>query len=127
MRVWQRHFYDGLQAALPSVVLPVAVDFGWARPPWAATPGPSPDRDAMSERLWDQIRTAHAEGALDTVISYCFSSHVDPALIERTVELGIPWINFFCDSTYAFDLVEALARVASLNWFPERACWYSGW
>jgi hypothetical protein len=37
------------------------------------------------------------------------------------VELGIPWINFFCDSTYAFDLVEALARVASLNWFPERA------
>ena len=121
MRVWQRHFYDGLQAALPSVVLPVAVDFGWARPAWAATLGPSRDRDAVSGRLWDQIRTAHAERGLDAVISYCFSSDVDPALIERTVELGIPWINFFCDSTYAFDLVEALARLASLNWFPERA------
>ena len=49
-RVWQRHFYDGLEAALPTVVLPVAVDFGWARPPWAATLGPSPDRAAVSER-----------------------------------------------------------------------------
>ena len=121
MRVWQRHFYDGLQAALPSVVLPVAVDFGWARPAAAAPLGPSRDRGAMSERLWDQIRSAHTERGLDAVISYCFSSDVEPALIERTVELGIPWINFFCDSTYAFDLVEALARVASLNWFPELA------
>ena len=121
MRVWRRHFYDGLQATLPSVVLPVAVDFGWARPASEATLGPSRDRDALSDRLWDQIRTAHAERGLDAVISYCFSSDVDPALIERTVELGIPWINFFCDSTYAFDLVEALARVTSLNWFPELA------
>jgi len=103
------------------VVLPEAVDFGWARPPWAATLGPSHDRAGVSERLWDQIRSAHARRGLDAVISYCFSSDVDPALIGRTLELGIPWINFFCDSTYAFDFVEALARVASLNWFPERA------
>jgi len=32
------------------------------------------------------------------VISYCFSSDIDPALIERTVDLGVPWINFYCDS-----------------------------
>ena len=119
--MWQRHFYDGLQAALPSVLLPEAVDFGWARPPWAATLGQSRQRAAVSERLWDQIRTARAGRGLDAVISYCFSSDVDPALIGRTVDMGIPWINFFCDSTYAFDFVEALARVASLNWFPERA------
>jgi hypothetical protein len=121
MRLWRRHFYDGLQAALPSVVLPVAVDFGWARPAAQAPPGPSPDREATSERLWHQIHAAHIQGGLDAVISYCFSSDVDPALIERTIELGVPWINFFCDSTYAFDRVEALARVTSLNWFPERA------
>src|SRR5260370_40821436 len=121
MRLWRRHSYDGLQAALPSVVLPVAVDFEWARPASAATLGPSGDRSAMSGRLWDQIRAAHGERGLDAVISYCFSSDIDPALIERTVELGIPWVNFFCDSTYAFDPVEALARVAALNWFPEHA------
>src|SRR5207253_10816266 len=65
MRVWQRHFYDGLQAALPSVVPPVAVDFGWARPPAEATLGSSHDRGVMSARLWDQIHTAHAERGLD--------------------------------------------------------------
>ncbi len=121
MRLWRRHFYDGLQAALPSVVLPVAVDFGWARPAAEAPPGPSPDRGETSERLWHQIHAAQVKGGLDAVISYCFSSDIDPALIERTVELGVPWINFFCDSTYAFDRVEALARVTSLNWFPELA------
>jgi len=120
-RVWRRHFYEGLQAALPSVVLPVAVDFAWARPAAQAPTGPSPDREAASERLWDQIRVAHAKDGLDAVISYCFSSDVDPVLVERTVGVGIPWINFFCDSTYAFDLVERLARVTSLNWFPEHS------
>jgi len=121
MRLWRRHFYDGLQGALPTVLLPVGVDFSWARPPVHAPAGPSPGRTVASERLWDQIRAAHAERGLDAVISYCFSSDIDPALVERTVELGVPWINFFCDSTYAFDLVEALARVASLNWYPELA------
>jgi hypothetical protein len=35
--------------------------------------------------------------------------------------MGVPWINFFCDSTHMFEKVEALARVVSLNWFPESA------
>ena len=119
--VWQRHFYDGLVAALPSVVLPREVDFAWARPAAHASRGPSPARTETSERLWDQIRAANDARALDAVISYCFAADVEPALIERTTALGIPWINFFCDSTYAFDLVEGVARVASLNWFPEHA------
>lgn len=119
--VWRRHFYDGLQAALPSVVLPVALDFNWARSLRQAPLRPSHHREAISERLWQQIRTACADGGLDAVISYCFASDVDPALIERTVASGVPWINFFCDSVYAFDQVVALSRVASLNWFPERA------
>ncbi len=120
-RVWQRHFYVGVQGAVPQVVLPEHVAFGWARPITQAPIGPSAERTVASERLWEQIRSACDGGGLDAVISYCFSSDVDPGLIGRTVALGIPWINFFCDSTYAFDLVEDLARVTSLNWFPERA------
>lgn len=120
-RVWRRHFYDGLQGALPSVVLPADVDFEWARPAAGASSGPSAPRAATSERLWQQIRAAHGTRGLDAVISYCFSLDIEPTLIERTVALGVPWINFFCDSTYAFDFVEQIARLASLNWFPERA------
>lgn len=119
--VWRRHFYDGLQAALPSVVLPVALDFNWARSLRQVPLRPCHDREVASERLWEQIRAACAGGGLDAVISYCFASDVDPTLIERTVASGVPWINFFCDSVYAFDQVVTLSRVASLNWFPEGA------
>src|SRR4051812_16165539 len=119
--VWRRHFYDGLRGALPSVVLPAGVDFEWARPAAYAPRGPSADRETTSERLWEQVRDARARGGLDAVISYCFGADVEPTLVERTIEMGVPWINFYCDSSYAFDLVETIARVASLNWFPERA------
>lgn len=119
--MWRRHFYDGIQGALPSVVLPSNVDFAWARPAAHAPQGPSPERSATSERLWEQIHAAQRHGGLDAVISYCFGADVEPGLIDRTIELGVPWINFFCDSTYAFDLVDQVARVTSLNWFPERA------
>jgi hypothetical protein len=119
--LWRRHFYEGLRGALPSVSLPAAVDFGWARPAAQAPLRPSPERATMSERLWDQIRAARETGGLDAVISYCFSTDLDAGLVARTVEAGVPWINFFCDSSYAFDRVEALARTTSLNWFPEHA------
>lgn len=119
-RVWRRHFYGGLQAALPTVILPEAVDFEWARPAHSP-PGSSSDRTTASERLWAQIRGANERTELDAVISYCFDSDIDPTLVRRTVELGVPWINFFCDSIYALDRVQELARITSLNWFPERA------
>ncbi len=117
-RVWQRHFYEGLQGVVPEVVLPAGLDFAWARPAAEAPLRPW-QRGPSSERLWEQIRAARDAGGLDAVISYCFGSDVDPGLVARTVEAGVPWINFFCDSTYAFDRVEELARVTSLNWFPE--------
>jgi hypothetical protein len=115
--LWQRHFYDGLGGALPGLVLPVDVDFGWARPASRAKEGPSAERSTMSERLWEQIRQAR----VDAVISYCFASDIEPTLVKAVVATGVPWINFFCDSTYAFDHVETLACEVSLNWFPESA------
>jgi Glycosyl transferases group 1 len=116
-RLWQRHFYDGLRGVAPEVAFPREVDFTWARPASAAANGSSPERTAMSQRLREQIRSSGPEA----VLSYAFASDIDPALVRDTVAMGIPWINFFCDSTYAFDRVEALAREASLNWFPESA------
>ncbi len=117
-RLWRRHFYDGIAAAVPEMLRPEGIDFTWARPASDASLAPARARPAASERLWAQIRDAPA---LDAVISYCFATDVDPSLVERTRALGVPWINFFCDSTYAFDRVEPLARVTSLNWFPEHA------
>jgi Glycosyl transferases group 1 len=115
--VWQRHFYDGLQSAVPTVLFPREVDFTWARPAADAPERGTPERAEMSERLRRQIAAAKP----NAVVSYCFATDIEPGLVRDTVAAGIPWVNFFCDSTYAFERVAPLAREASLNWFPESA------
>jgi hypothetical protein len=113
--LWRRHFYEGMAGVVPEVIFPVDVDFTWARPAHMARAGPAPERTRASERLWQQIRMAGA----DAVISYCFATDLDLGLVRRTIESGVPWVNFYCDSVGAFDRVESLARTVSLNWFPE--------
>jgi hypothetical protein len=53
------------------------------------------------------------------VLSCCFAHDVELDLVDRVRAAGIPWINFYCDSLYAFDRVAALAARTSLNWFVE--------
>jgi len=121
-QLWQRHFYDGVRGAVETLFIPQNVNFGWARSspsdgafPWSA------ERTSASELLSEQIKNAQRNHGLDAVISYCFASDVEPELVRQTIQLGIPWINFYCDSTHRFSEIEGLARVVSLNWFPERA------
>lgn len=120
--LWQRHFYAGLRAVVQRLVLPEAIDFGWARqiqPGEVA--GLDAPRDRTSEQLAAQISRAHAAHGLDAVISYCFGHDLNPELVRGVIGQGVPWINFFCDSTHRFGEVAALAQVVSLNWFVEHA------
>lgn len=117
--VWRRHFYDGLKQAGVTVVLPRDVDFGWARPPQAFDLSRSAgSRARASEMLLSQILAADGSPP-QAVISCCFSHDLELDLVDRVRAAGIPWINFFCDSLYAFDWVADLAARTSLNWFVE--------
>lgn len=118
--LWHRHFELGVTSVADSVTLPQGVDFTWARsaqPP----PGTQGLRRQCSQSLWEQIRSAVASSTVDSVISYCFSDDLEPGLVRRVRGLGIPWINFYCDSTHRFAEVRALASEVTLNWFPETA------
>jgi len=120
--LWQRHFYDGLRGAVSRLIIPVDVSFDWSRggagveAADSAAPGA-----ATSQKLWEQIETAHHQHGLDAVISYCYSRELDPRLVKDTIQFGVPWINFYCDSIHRFSEVANLAGLVSLNWFPERA------
>ncbi len=117
--VWRRHFYDGLAQAGLSVALPRDVDFGWARPPQSFDPiRAAGARTRTSELLLAQILAANRDPP-QAVLSCCFSHDVEPDLVDRVRAAGIPWVNFFCDSLYAFDWVADLAARTSLNWFVE--------
>lgn len=121
-QLWERHFYDGLRGAVTMVTTPRDLEFDWARD--GTLPESSVFREARartSERLREQILAAHHRDGLDAVISYCFGKDLEPDLVADTIRLGLPWINFYCDSTHRFGDVAALARLVSLNWFPERA------
>jgi spore maturation protein CgeB len=118
--LWQRHFYDGLRGAVDQVIIPHA-DFAWARPIRPLVqPAAITARTETSAQLWDQIKRAAAEDGIDAVVSYCFAEDIELALVKDTIQLGVPWINFFCDSTHRFEEIAALAKVVSMNWFPEK-------
>jgi hypothetical protein len=68
--------------------------------------------------LLSQILAADG-GPPQAVISCCFSHDIELDLVDRVRTAGIPWVNFFCDSLYAFAWVADLAARASLNWFVE--------
>lgn len=120
--LWRRHIYDGLRPLLKVLVTPETLDFSWARQGHDVETGPlEKERAATSEQLWKQIQSARQEHGLDAVISYCYAQDVDPGLVQQTIQSGVPWVNFYCDSTHMFEKVEALARLVSLNWFPESA------
>ena len=116
--VWRKHFYEGLQSAGIEVILPQSVNFDWARPAQSGSEGRKAERQATSLELSLQIERAVATG-LDAVVSCCFSHDLELEIVDKVRCAGVPWINFFCDSLYAFHTVEELARRTSLNWFVE--------
>jgi hypothetical protein len=117
--LWRTHFYDGLRSTGADVILPQGIRFDWARPPQHVQPEAAERaRKTSSEALLRQIQETAARG-LDVVVSYCFSNDIELEVVDEVRSAGIPWINFFCDSAYAFHTVEALARRTSLNWFVE--------
>ncbi|MBI4660980.1 MAG: glycosyltransferase [Verrucomicrobia bacterium] len=120
--LWTRHIYEGIRPLVQRLILPEGIDWRWARKGHDIDLTPfAPDRAKASEQLFQQIQSAHRQVGLDAVISYCFSFDLAEEVVKETIKLGVPWVNFFCDSTHMFEKVEALARVVSLNWFPETA------
>lgn len=120
--IWNRHIYQGLRKEVELIVTPQDVDFGWAWEKGGRHFRPNPKAMAnTSQSLHEQIQAAHRQHRLDAVISYSFAEDIEVDLVRKTIASGIPWINFFCDSTHMFSHVEALAREVSLNWFVENA------
>lgn len=117
--LWRRHIYEGLRDVVKELVLPAEVNFDWARPALRDTSTAPPEKTVMSRKLLEQITAAHRRARLDAVISHCYSQDLDLDVVRATIRLGVPWINFFCDSVHSFARVEELARAVSLNWFPE--------
>lgn len=77
-------------------------------------------RAQITQRIVDEVRAAHAAKPIDLFLSYFYNAHFDPSGFEELRRLGIPTVNFYCNSIYQFDLVTEIAPGVDYAWHAER-------
>jgi hypothetical protein len=77
-------------------------------------------RADITQRILDEVRAAHAARPVDVFLSYFYNAHFDPAGFDGVHRLGIPTINFYCNSIYQFELVAAIAAKVRFAWHAEK-------
>lgn len=77
-------------------------------------------RADLTQRMIDEVRQAHRDHPIDLFLSYFYNAHFDPAGFAEIHQLGIPSVNFYCNSIYQFDLVAEVAAAANWAWHAEK-------
>ena len=67
-------------------------------------------RAKITDQILEEVRAAHRQEPIHLFLSYFYNSHFDPEGFKELRRLGIPSVNFFCNSIYQFDLVAAIAE-----------------
>jgi len=77
-------------------------------------------RSDITTRILDEVKRAQREKPIDAFLGYFYNSHFDPAAYDELRQLGIPSINYYCNSIYQFDLVDAISAKVDWAWHAER-------
>lgn len=77
-------------------------------------------RARITQSILDEIKAAHRQSPLSACLFYFYNSHFDPAGFDDIRALGIPTINFYCNSIHQFPLVRTIASRVDFSWHPER-------
>jgi spore maturation protein CgeB len=121
--LWSSNFYPALRQLGCEIVesqtdllptsrfISIAKDF---------TPEELAMRAKTTERIVDEVREAKRRGPVHLFLGYFYNAHFDPAGFDEVRQLGIPSVNFYCNSIHQFDLVAAIAAHVDFSWHPER-------
>jgi spore maturation protein CgeB len=77
-------------------------------------------RSRITEQILREVAEAHAKSPIGLFLSYFYNSHFDPAGFEQIHQLGIPTVNFYCNSIYQFELVAQIAAKVRYAWHAEK-------
>ena len=77
-------------------------------------------RPRFSEQLVQRVREAHRRKPLDIFFSYLYSACVEPDAIREISRMGIPTVNWYCNASYQFNLVEEIAPAFDFCLVPEK-------
>jgi spore maturation protein CgeB len=78
------------------------------------------NRPQFGATLLQQLRAAHAEKPVDLFFSYFYSSYVHPDTIRNIRDMGIVTVNWYCNASYQFHLIEELAPAYDYCLVPEK-------
>src|SRR2546421_645743 len=77
-------------------------------------------RAQTTELIIEEVRVADSQQPLDLFLSYFYNAHFDPSGFAEIKKLGIPTVNFYCNSIYQFDLVAKIAPHVDFSWHAEK-------
>jgi spore maturation protein CgeB len=77
-------------------------------------------RARTTEKIIDEVRSAHRRSPLHLFLCYFYNSHFDPAGFDELRRIGVPTVNFYCNSIHQFELVEAVAAKSDFAWHAEK-------
>jgi spore maturation protein CgeB len=77
-------------------------------------------RPLLGEQLLRQVKAAHARRPLELFFSYFYSAYVDPEVIREIRRMGVPTVNWYCNASYQFELVEEIAPAYDWCLVPEK-------
>ena len=121
--LWSGNFYPALNGLGHEIVesqtdlLPTSLFMHIAG---GFTPQELSARELITEKIIDEVRRAHRERPVDLFLSYFYNSHFAPAGFAEIHRLGIPTVNFYCNSIYQFELVAEIAAAVGVAWHTEK-------
>lgn len=77
-------------------------------------------RQRITERIVKEVYQTHLHKPIGLFLSYFYNSHFDPQGFVEIHQLGIPTVNFYCNSIYQFELVSSIAAEATFSWHAEQ-------
>lgn len=121
--LWSGNFYPALRS-MGHELVESQVDLEPASRFMDVPDGFTPQELEARARITDQIiaelTKTHAQRPVDLFLSYFYNAHFDPSGFERIRALGVPSINFYCNSIHQFANVAQIAPAADIAWHAER-------
>jgi hypothetical protein len=115
---WRRYFVEGLNSAGHQALEVPDVD--WAE---GLTYAPGAALEAWRAKTWervlDWVRRETQRRPIDFFLAYLFPSQVEIAAIVELQRLGVPCVNFFCDSVREFRRAPGEFVPFALHWVPD--------
>ncbi len=78
------------------------------------------NRPKLEQALIEQIRREHRKKPIDLFFSYFYSACASPEIIEEIKSMGIVTMNWYCNASYQFHLIEDIAPAYNYCLVPEK-------